>query len=118
MSEQYKKITFLESNNLIKEIVEKIYPEIQGIALIFGSYAKGKNKKESDLDIFIAGKCNEDNISNISKRYNINISLKIYPKNILDNPDILTKEVIENHVVIKDIGGFIGGINEKNKLVP
>ncbi len=35
----------------------------------------------------------------ISKIYNIEISLKIYPELV---QDILTKEVIKNHIIIKN----------------
>jgi len=43
--EQYKAITFLENNLMVKEIVEKITPNIKGIGIIFGSYVKGIEKK-------------------------------------------------------------------------
>ena len=79
LAEEYKKITFLESKALIREIIEKITPFIEGVAFIFGSYAKGLEKKESDLDIFIAGKYQKKQIEEISKRYLLKISIKNYP---------------------------------------
>jgi predicted nucleotidyltransferase len=101
LTENYKKITFFKTNPLIKEIIEKILPFIKGTALIFGSYAKGTNKQDSDLDLFIAGKCEEEKIDKISDVYGINISLKIYGRNAFKQPDTLTKEVIDNHVLVK-----------------
>ena len=89
---------------LIKEIVSKIEPLIKGTALIFGSYAKGTQKKGSDLDIFIIGVCNMKEISSISQTYGIDVSVKMYPKAIFDkkiNHDILIREVIDNHIMIK-----------------
>src|SRR3989338_5538253 len=53
--EQYKSIAFMEKNLLVKEVIEKIGHFIDGIGVIFGSYAKGISNKESDLDIFVAG---------------------------------------------------------------
>jgi uncharacterized protein len=102
LTEQYKKITFLESHELIKEIIFKMSPHIEGMACIFGSYVKGNAKKDSDLDIFIAGECNLKEIKNISKTYRMEISIKKYPietfrKNIRN--DILIKEVLGYHIV-------------------
>ena len=92
---------------MIKEIVEKIQKNIKGTAIIFGSYAKNIQKRGSDLDILIIGKCNEKEIDNISKIYKVEINLKIYPKLEFD---ILTKEVIKNHIIIKNTERFIEGV--------
>lgn len=95
---------FYKKNILIKEIAEKINPLIQGTAVIFGSYAKGIEKNDSDIDILIIGKCNENEINKISNVFNKEISLKIYSK---FKKDILTKEVIKNHIIIKNTEQFI-----------
>ena len=102
--EHLRTINFYKKHILIKEIVEKIQPLIKGTAVIFGSYAKNIQKQDSDLDILIIGKCNEKDIDNISKTYKIEINLKIYLK--LEK-DILTKEVIKNHIIIKNTEQFI-----------
>jgi len=108
--EHLRTIKFYNKHLIIKEVCTKIIPNIKGSALIFGSYAKGIQKKDSDLDILIIGKCNEEQIEKIGKAYNLEINLKIYPK--IEN-DILTKEAINNHIFIKDpesiVGGFIDG---------
>ena len=108
--EQYKTIAFLENNLMIKEIIEKITPNIEGIGIIFGSYAKRIEKKESDLDIFVAGNYNKEEIKRVSKNLGIEISVKCYPlktfeKNI--NNDILLKEVLKNHIVFVNAEQFI-----------
>jgi len=102
--EHLRTINFYKKNILIKEIVGKIKYHIKGIAVIFGSYTKNTQKKDSDLDVLVIGKCNEKEINNISKTYKIEINLKIYPK--LEQ-DILTKEVIKNHIIIKNTEQFI-----------
>jgi len=81
------------------EISEKINEHINGSAIIFGSYAKGILKKDSDLDILIIGRCNEKEIEKIGKTYNLEISLKVYPK--LEK-DILIKEAMKSHIFIKN----------------
>ena len=108
--EQYKAIAFLENNLMIKEIIEKITPNIKGIGIIFGSYAKGIEKKKSDLDIFVAGNYNKEEIKRVSKNLGIEISVKCYPiktfeKNI--NKDILLNEILKNHVVFVNAEQFI-----------
>ena len=110
LTEQYKKISFLEKNILIKEITEKINPFIQGIGIIFGSYSKGTANKSSDLDIFIVGNYNDKEIDQISKIYNLDISIKCYPLKIFQktlNKDILIKEVLKSHIIFKNTEKFI-----------
>ncbi len=108
--EQYKAIAFLEKRLLIKEIIEKITPYIKGIAIIFGSYVKGLEKEDSDLDIFVAGDYDQDEIKKVSKNFGIEISVKCYPLKIFEKnltKDILLKEVIKNHVVFVNVEQFI-----------
>ncbi len=108
--EQYKSIAFMEKNLLVKEVIEKINPFIDGIGIIFGSYAKGISNKESDLDIFVAGHYEKEEIKKVSTNLGIEISIKCYPlktfeKNV--NQDILLKEVLKNHIVFKNTELFI-----------
>ena len=99
--EQYKTISFLNENSIINEIVEKITPQIDGIGVIFGSYAKGTNRPESDLDIFVVGKYNQKEIERASQMYGIDISVKCYPMNAFREDlrkDILVKELSLIHI--------------------
>lgn len=108
--EQYKAIAFLEKRLLIKEIIEKITPHIKGIAIIFGSYVKGLEKEDSDLDIFVAGDYNQDEIKKVSNNLGIEISVKCYPLKTFEKnltKDILLKEVLKNHVVFVNVEQFI-----------
>ncbi len=104
IAEMHKRAKFFESHSLIKEVVEKISPSIKGVAILFGSYAKGTQKRESDLDIFIAGSCNLERIKAVSKMYGVKISVKMYPLNLFEKKskeDFLIKEVLNNHIIIK-----------------
>lgn len=103
LAETYKRISFLENNPIILEIVEKISPNISGISMIFGSYAKGNQKKGSDIDIFVAGTYKKEEIAKISTLYGIEINIKNYPMNVFlkaINDDILITEVLVNHIMI------------------
>ncbi len=108
--EQYKAIAFLEKSLIIKEMIEKITPYIQGVGVVFGSYAKGLENKESDLDVFIAGSYNKEEVKKVSKNFGINISVKCYPMNVFEKnvgKDILLKEIAKNHIVIANGEKFI-----------
>jgi predicted nucleotidyltransferase len=109
--EHIRTLEFYKKNLVVKEISEKINEHINGSALIFGSYAKGIQKKDSDLDILILGKCNEKEIEKISKTYNIELNLKIYPK--LEK-DLLIKEAVKNHIFIKSSEQIIGELLNGN----
>ena len=83
---------------------------MQGIVIIFGSYAKGIQKGDSDLDLFIVGAYDEKMIKEAGHKYGLDINIKSYPMNIFEKEirdDILLKEVIENHILIKDAEGFV-----------
>jgi predicted nucleotidyltransferase len=113
LAEQYKKIKLYERELLIKEIFEKIDDFIDGIVIIFGSYAKNLVKKNSDLDLFIIGQYNEKKIKKVGNIYNLNIDLKSYPKKVFLenlNHDILLKEILNNHITIKGTQNFVSQI--------
>jgi len=110
LTEQYKKIRFLENNHLIKEVLEKAEVYLDGIVIVFGSYAKGIQNDDSDLDLFVVGKFDEDKIKEIGKKYGIDINIKSYPMKLFEkeiNDDILLKEVVGNHVLVKNAEGFV-----------
>jgi len=111
--EQYKAIMFLNKRLIIKEIIEKISPHIKGIGIIFGSYVKEIEKEDSDLDIFIAGDYNKDEIRNISRTLGVEISVKCYPLKTFETnlaKDILLKEILKNHIVFLNTEQFIEAV--------
>ena len=108
--EQYKSITFMEKKLIVKEVIEKISPFINGIGIIFGSYAKEISHKESDLDIFVAGEYKKEEIKKVSRNFGIEINIKCYPLKIFEkniNQDILLKEILKNHIVFLNAEQFI-----------
>ena len=110
LTEQYKRIEFLEKNHLVKEVLEKADEYLQGIVIVFGSYAKGIQKDDSDLDLFIIGTFNEKKIKETGNKYGLDINIKSYPLNVFEKEvsnDILLKEISENHILIKDAEGFV-----------
>ncbi|MEK6947555.1 MAG: nucleotidyltransferase domain-containing protein [Nanoarchaeota archaeon] len=109
-AEQYKSIAFMGNNPLVKEAIEKISPFIDGIGIIFGSYAKGISNKESDLDIFVAGNYEKEEIKKVSINLGVEVSVKCYPLDTFEKnigQDILLKEILKNHIVFINIEQFI-----------
>ncbi len=118
LTEQYKKIQFLAKNPLIKEVLEKADRLLGGMIIVFGSYAKGIEKEDSDLDLFIVGDYDEKKVKEIGDKYGIRIDIKSYPdkffkKNI--HEDILLKEITENHIIIKGAENFLRDIVQWTK---
>jgi len=117
LTEQYKKIMFLNNFPLIREVLEKLDNELTGLIIIFGSYAKNIPKNDSDLDLFIIGKFDETKIKKIGKKYGIEINIKSYPLKIFKNElntDILLKEIVENHILIRNIYQFVNEVKKWN----
>lgn len=109
--ELLRTIRFYKKHPLVKEIMNKIMPDCDGVIAIFGSYAKGIEKKDSDLDLFIAGKCDMEKIRELSKIYNLELSVKNYPlqifKDALKKRDMFLEEVINKHILVKETQKFI-----------
>ncbi|MBI2543423.1 MAG: nucleotidyltransferase domain-containing protein [Candidatus Aenigmarchaeota archaeon] len=113
-AEHLHTVNFLKKYPMIKEIVLKTKQSFDGIVIIFGSYAKGTQKKDSDLDIFVAGTYNKNEVSGISELYNLQINVKNYPestfKRAVKNKDILLNEIIKNHIMISGVEKFVNVI--------
>jgi len=109
--EQYKKMVFLEGNPLIKEVIIKATPYFKGICLIFGSYAKGRATKESDLDLLIIGDYDKKSVKRVAKNYGVNLSIKKYTEESfikgLKSNDLLLKEVLNHHIILLKVEEFV-----------
>lgn len=105
---------FLKKNSIIKEVLAKAVDAFDGIVIVFGSYVKGTQKKDSDLDVFVAGEYDRNKISKISELYNLQVSVKNYPANAfsmaLRKKDVLLSEVIKNHVIIAGAEEFVNAV--------
>lgn len=108
--EMYKRIIFLDAHSFLREVVEKVGQGCGGIVILFGSYAKGIEKKESDIDLFIVGKCDREVIKKVGDLYSVQINPKVYSTFQKKNSDFLIKEVVENHIVLKGVEEYVSEV--------
>jgi len=85
--------------SIIFEDIKRNFPK--GMIILFGSYAKGISKPESDIDIYL--ETNDNNIKNKIKEINSKLSIKIGK---FDIKSLLIKEVIKNHIIIRGMEDF------------
>jgi len=83
---------------IIEEVTEKTKEEL---VILFGSYAKGRAKKESDIDIFIEAR--DNNLKKEIESIHSKLSVKIGK---FDKNNLLIKEIIKDHVIIKGVEKF------------
>ncbi len=123
-TEGKNKIFFLKNNLISKNYIQKAelhkltkllkkYPELsiifeevlkktdERLIVLFGSYAKGLAKKDSDIDIYIETKSR--NVKKVVEEIHSKINVKI---GTFDTSSSLIKEIIKDHVIIRGIEVF------------
>jgi predicted nucleotidyltransferase len=96
-AENYKLIKVLAKNPELEPIFQDIIKKSKAkLILLFGSYAKGNARRDSDIDIYIET-TNQNVKENVETIYDL-ISVKIGSFN---PDDLLIKEIIKNHAIIK-----------------
>jgi predicted nucleotidyltransferase len=101
-AERYKLIKLLNIYPELNIIIDDILREYNKTRIIlFGSYAKFKANKDSDIDIYVETKKKDikERLESLHSRINIKIGT-------FDKTDPLIKEIIRNHVILKDVEGF------------
>lgn len=111
MTELKRKLAFLEK----QKVIATLFKNDERIVGIFGSYATGTQKKESDIDIFIIGdKRGNDktkDYSALGEIYDLNISIKYFKKaeyvDLLKQKNPLIIEIVEKHILLFNAEQFI-----------
>ncbi len=85
--------------SIIFEDIKKNFSK--GMIILFGSYAKGNPKQDSDIDVYL--ETNDNKIKNKVSELNSKLNVKIGK---FDTKSLLIKEVIKNHIVIKGLEDF------------
>ena len=94
-AENYKLMKTAAKNTFLLPIFEDL-AKIDGMIILFGSYAKGTAKEDSDIDIYI--ETTEKAIKERAERVYHGLSVKI---GAFNKNDLLMREIIKNHVIIK-----------------
>lgn len=96
-AENYKLAKLLRKYLGLEQILRKIIEKCPDkLVILFGSYAQFTPKGDSDIDIYI--ETTETKIKEDTQKINDKISIKIGKFN---PEDLLIKEIIKNHVIIK-----------------
>ncbi len=96
-AENYKLTTILDRHPELEPIFQDIINKSKcSLILLFGSYAKGNAKKESDIDVYIET-TNQKIKEDVLGIYDL-LSIKIGKFN---PDDLLIKEIIKNHVILR-----------------
>lgn len=101
-AEIYKLSKIIEKYPELSIIFEDIKKKFQkGMIVLFGSYAKGNPKQESDIDIYLETTDNEikRKLMELNSRLNIKIGR-------FDTKSPLIKEIINNHAIIRGVEEF------------
>ena len=100
-----RKVNFFEKYKKLKELFLKLEERIQGILIIFGSYANFNATEKSDLDVFVMGKIKD--LEDLEEFYNVKINIVKSNKNKFNKKEHIIKEIIKNHIILKGVEDFI-----------
>jgi predicted nucleotidyltransferase len=99
IAELYKQSHSVSTYPILRGIFRAIHEEREvRLALLFGSYAKGIPKKNSDIDIYI-DTLNSNVKKQLEQRHS-SLSVKIGE---FDPQSLLIQEIIKDHVIIKGV---------------
>ncbi len=105
-AEIYKTDNFLEKYSEFKTFLKSL--DTNTLIIIFGSFAKYKIDKDSDLDLFIVSEKEQKQPFHLLpyKIHQINLSEESFKKAISEKETII-KEIEENHVILNNHSSYI-----------
>jgi len=114
LAETYTTVTYLERNFLIKKITGELEAQIDGVIILFGSFAKGRATKNSDVDLFIVSEDESSVYGRAVREVQDLVGRKINVKSMneagfikgFSNGEPLIREVVSDHVILKGIDKF------------
>lgn len=110
MAEMMKKVKFMAKQRKMAHI----FRQDSRIVGIFGSYAKGTQKEDSDIDLFVIGKKIKNDYGEKGKALDLGVSTKYFSPSewakLLKKRNALCREIIENHIIIFGVENFINSL--------
>lgn len=111
VSSEEEKNDFLERQPIIRKIASEL--DTKDIVLLFGSYAKGKEKERSDIDIMVVNTKGERSISfskyEVMFRKKINALFVAKPElrqMLREEGENVGKQALESHILLNNSEGF------------
>jgi predicted nucleotidyltransferase len=99
IAELYKQSRIVSNYPILRGIFQAIQEKQEiPLALLYGSYAKGLQNKESDIDIYIET-LNNDLKKQLEQRHSL-MSVKIGE---FDPDNLLIREIMKDHIIIKGV---------------
>lgn len=112
MAETFAATAYLQNNFLVKKVAGEARNLVDGPLLLFGSFAKGQQRKDSDIDLFAItdSKLDLKAFMEVGSLVNRAISVKSAGKarfmEGLRNRDPLIVEVVADHIILKGTDEF------------
>ena len=103
--ETQRKIDFLIKYKKLHDFFNKLESRIDGMLVVFGSYANFSSNEKSDLDIFLIGKIKD--VDDLEELYNIKINVVKSSKVKFDKNEHIIREIIKNHIILSGRESFI-----------
>ncbi len=105
-AEIYKTDNFLEKYSEFKTFLKSLHTNI--LLIIFGSFAKSKADKDSDLDLFVVSEKEQKLPFHLLpyKVHQVNLSEESFKKAI-SKKETLIKEAEENHIILNNHSSYI-----------
>ena len=102
----YENIKKIRNSGIVDFIEGELnYPEA---IILFGSYAKGENKKDSDIDLFVLSESkNAMNVEKFEKIIGTDIQVFIFDRKEFDTMKLKNKELMNNFLNGIIISGFL-----------
>jgi len=109
ITELTRKVNFFQKHRKIAHLFRE--EDKDKIVGIFGSYAQGTAKKDSDLDLFLIGKDKRQKYSQSGNIFGVEVSLKFFTEKefirLVKEKNPLIKEIIRNHILVYGLENFI-----------
>jgi len=115
LAETFASVNYLTKNFLVKKIVSEIGDRLEGPTMLFGSFAKGEQTKQSDIDLFVMDDMKLESLAKnivreigdaIGREISVKFSSKKQFMNGLEEGDPLVREVVSNHIVLRGVDDF------------
>lgn len=117
IAENKKSLDFCLHNTEVFLAIKDL-SDVCSSVIVFGSYASGKSKKNSDLDLVVFECKDKKKIKQIKENHLININEHYVGYSeflkLLKKKQALSLEILSNHIIFGDVSKIVNLFKEKN----